>query len=163
MSRGGRRFPVTTAGKAESRRMEPRVNVITLAVDDLERALGFYRDGLGLRTNGPVATELVDDETGAAGAIVIFKLESGVVLSLYPRSELGKDAAVAAGPPHSGGFSLGQVVASRGDVDRILDQAAAAGGSVTPPHDRPWGIYSGYFRDLDGHLWEVIWRHEDAA
>src|ERR1043165_4987421 len=87
MSRGGRRFPVTTAGKAESRRMEPRVNVITLAVDDLGRALEFYRDGLGLQTNGPVATELVDDETGAAGAIVIFKLESGVVLSLYPRSE----------------------------------------------------------------------------
>ena len=79
--------------------MEPRVNVITLAVDDLERALAFYRDGLGLSTSGLVATDLVDDKTGAAGAIVIFKLESGLILSLYPRSELGKDAAVASGPP----------------------------------------------------------------
>jgi len=137
--------------------MEPRVNVITLAVEDLERALAFYRDGLGLRTDGPVATDLVDHKTGAAGAIVIFKLDGGLMLSLYPRSELGKDAAVPAGPPQSGEFSLGQLVASRADVDRILEQAAAAGASVTPPHDRPWGIYSGYFRDPDGHLWEVIW------
>jgi catechol 2,3-dioxygenase-like lactoylglutathione lyase family enzyme len=137
--------------------MDPRVNVITLAVEDLERALAFYRDGLGLPTTGLVATDLVDHKTGAAGAIVIFKLEGGLMLSLYPRSELGKDAAVPAGTPQSGEFSLGQLVASRADVDRILEQAAAAGASVTPPHDRPWGIYSGYFRDPDGHLWEVIW------
>jgi len=137
--------------------MEPRVNVITLAVNDLERALVFYRDGLGLQTNGVVAGDLVDQDTGAAGAIVIFKLESGLILALYPRSELAKDAAVPAGPPRSGEFSLGQLVASRAVVDRILQQAAAAGAVVTPPHDRPWGIYSGYFRDLDGHLWEIIW------
>ena len=127
--------------------MEPRLNVITLAVDDLERALVFYRDGLGLQTNGVVASDLVDQKTGAAGAIVIFKLESGLILTLYPRTELAKDAAVPAGPPQSGEFSLGQLVASRADVDRILEQAAAAGAVVTPPHDRPWGIYSGYFRD----------------
>jgi catechol 2,3-dioxygenase-like lactoylglutathione lyase family enzyme len=138
--------------------MEPRVNVITLAVEDLERALAFYRDALGLPTSGVVATDLVDPKTGAAGAIVIVKLDGGLVLSLYPRSELAKDAAVHAGPPQSGEFSLGQLVASRADVDRILEQAAAAGASVTPPHDRPWGIYSGYFRDPDGHLWEIIWR-----
>jgi hypothetical protein len=137
--------------------MEPRVDVITLAVDDLERALAFYRDGLGLQTNGVVATDLVDPETGAAGAIVIFRLESGLVLSLYPRLELAKDAAVSAGPPRSGEFSLGQLVASRAEVDTILERAAAAGAVVTPPHNRPWGIYSGYFRDPDGHLWEVIW------
>jgi catechol 2,3-dioxygenase-like lactoylglutathione lyase family enzyme len=137
--------------------MESRLNVITLAVDDLERALVFYRDGLGLQTKGVVASDLVDQETGAAGAIVIFKLESGLILALYPRSELAKDAAVPAGPSRSGEFSLGQLVASRGEVDRILQQAAAAGAVVTPPHDRPWGIYSGYFRDPDGHLWEIIW------
>ena len=137
--------------------MEPRVNVITLAVDDLERALLFYRDGLGLETNGVIATDLVDQETGAAGAIVIFKLESGLILALYPRSELAKDAAVPAGPPHSDQFSLGQLVASRAEVDTMLEQAAAAGAVVTPPHDRPWGIYSGYFCDPDGHLWEIIW------
>jgi uncharacterized protein len=137
--------------------MEPRLNVITLAVDDLERALVFYRDGLGLQTSGVVATDLVDAETDAAGAIVIFNLESGLVLALYPRTELAKDAAVQAGPPQVGQFSLGQLVASRAEVDRILEQAAAAGALVTPPHDRPWGIYSGYFRDPDGHLWEIIW------
>ena len=137
--------------------MEPRVSVITLAVDDLERALSFYRDGLGLETKGVVARDLVDQETGAAGAIVIFELEGGLILALYPRSELAKDAAVPAGPPQSGQFSLGQLVASRAEVDRTLEQAAAAGATVTPPHDRPWGIYSGYFRDPDGHLWEIIW------
>src|SRR5262249_20820347 len=100
---------------------------------------------------------LVDPKTGAKGAIVIFKLENGLILALYPRSELGKDAGVPDSPPQSGQFSLGQLVASRAEVDRILEQAAAAGAVVTPPHDRPWGIYSGYFRDPDGHLWEIIW------
>jgi uncharacterized protein len=137
--------------------MDARLNVVTLGVDDLERAMTFYRDGLGLQTNGVVAADLVDAETGAAGAIVVFTLEGGLVLALYPRSELAKDAGVQAGPPQPGEFSLGQLVGSRDDVDRILEQAAAAGAIVTPPHDRPWGIYSGYFRDPDGHLWEVIW------
>lgn len=142
--------------------MESRVNVITLAVDDLERALVFYRDGLGLNTRGIVATELVDQKTGAAGGVVIFELEGGLVLALYPRSELAKDAGLAAEPPRTGQFSVGQLVASRAEVDRILEQAAAAGAAVTLPHDRPWGIYSGYFRDPDGHLWEIIWNSEDG-
>ena len=137
--------------------MDPRLNVITLAVDDLERALVFYRDGLGLQTKGVVASDLVDEETGAEGAIVLFKLENGLLLTLYPRTELAKDAEVPAGPPQVGEFSLGQLVTSRAEVDRILEQAAAAGAVVTPPHERPWGIYSGYFRDPDGHLWEIIW------
>ena len=70
--------------------MEPRLNVITLAVDDLERALAFYREGIGLHTRGVVATDLVDEKTGAAGAIVIFKLDGGLTLILYPRSELAQ-------------------------------------------------------------------------
>jgi uncharacterized protein len=143
--------------------MEPRLNVITLAVDDLERALAFYRDGLGLQTKGVVASDLVDRQTGAAGAIVIFTLERGLILALYPRTELAKDAGVPAALPQVGQFSVGQVVASRADVDRILEQAAAAGAVVTAPHDRPWGIYSGYFRDPDGHLWEIIWNPRHAS
>jgi len=138
--------------------MEPRLNVITLAVDDLGRALTFYRDGLGLHTKGVVASDLVDQTTGAAGEIVVFELESGFILALYPRAELAKDAAIPAAPAQIGQFSLGQLVASRAEVDRILEQAAAAGAVVTPPHVRPWGIYSGYFRDPDGHLWEIIFR-----
>ena len=132
------------------------MDVVTLAVADLERALAFYRDGLGLESSGVVGTEYLDDETHAAGAIVLFRLANGMILTLYPRSELAKDAAVTPGPARSGEFSLGHLVASRAAVDALLSRAEAAGAAVTAPHDRPWGIYSGYFRDLDGHLWEVI-------
>ena len=137
--------------------MEQRLNVITLAVADLERALGFYRR-LGFESEGIVATELTDERTGANGAIAIFRLEGGLLLSLYPRTDLAKDAAIPVGAPQSGEFSLAQLVRRREEVDELLEDAAAAGATVTPAHDRPWGIYSGYFRDLDGHLWEVIWK-----
>jgi len=137
------------------------VDVITLAVADLEPALAFYRR-LGLESNGIVGTEWKDEATGANGAIALFKLEGGLLLNLYPRTDLAKDAAIPAGPPKSGEFSLAQLVRSRDEVDRLLEKAAAAGATVTPAHDRPWGIYSGYFRDLDGHLWEIIW-HPDRS
>jgi predicted lactoylglutathione lyase len=137
--------------------VEPRLDVITLAVADLERALTFYRR-LGFESNGIVGTEWADEATGANGAIAIFRLEGGLLLNLYPRADLAKDAAIPVGPPHSGEFSLAQLVRDRDEVDELLEKAAAAGATVTPPHDRPWGIYSGYFHDPDGHLWEVIWK-----
>jgi catechol 2,3-dioxygenase-like lactoylglutathione lyase family enzyme len=138
--------------------MEPHIDVITLAVGDLDRSLAFYRDGLGLKTTGVVATEFVDEATSAAGAIVIFRLNGGLMLTLYPRSELAKDAGIPFGPPKTGEFSIGQLVESRAEVDALLLQAEHAGATLTgQPHDRPWGIYSGYFRDPDGHLWEIIW------
>ena len=131
--------------------------MITLAVRDLQRALTFYRDGLGLETRGITATEYVGDDVQPAGAVVMFRLDSGLILALYPRSELAKDARIKPGPAESGEFSLGQIVAKRSDVDALLAQAEAAGATITDkPHDRPWGIYSGYFRDPDGHLWEII-------
>ncbi len=69
-----------------------------------------------------------------------------------------KDANVPLGPPRTGEFSIGHTVAGKAAVDALLAQAERAGATLTDqPHDRPWGIYSGYFRDLDGHLWEVIW------
>lgn len=136
---------------------EHRIDVITLAVSDLERALAFYRDGLGLESPGVTATEFAGDDTTPAGAIVMFRLDGGLTLALYPRSELAKDAEIPPGPAQSGEFSLGHLVGSRADVDALLAQAEAAGATVTDkPHDRPWGIYSGYFRDPDGHLWEVV-------
>ncbi|HET7760188.1 MAG TPA: VOC family protein [Gaiellaceae bacterium] len=138
--------------------MEPRVHVLTLAVDDLEHALTFYRDGLGLPTKGVVAGEYEGSETEAAGAIVLFQLEGGLILSLYPRAELAKDAHIPQSPPTSGEFSIGHLVADRSEVDALLARAQAAGATLTDEaHERPWGIYSGYFRDPDGHLWEIIW------
>jgi catechol 2,3-dioxygenase-like lactoylglutathione lyase family enzyme len=137
--------------------MVRRVDVITLAVSDLERSLAFYRDGLGLESSGVTATEYAGDDTNPAGAIVMFRLEGGLILALYPRSELAKDARIPQEPARSGEFSLGHIVGSRAEVDALLARAEEAGATVTDePHDRPWGIYSGYFRDLDGHLWEVI-------
>jgi hypothetical protein len=145
------------SGTGKSRSVEPRVDVITLAVEDLERALRFYRDGLGFDSRGIVGTQWTDEESGANGAVAVFELEGGLLLSLYPRADLAKDAAIPAGPKRPGEFSLGQLVQSRDEVDALIAKAEAAGAEVTSPRARPWGIYSGYFRDLDGHLWEVIW------
>jgi hypothetical protein len=137
--------------------MKPRLNVITIAVDDLERSLAFYRDGLGLPTKGIVATEFAGTDTEPAGAVVFFELHGGLLFALYPRKELAKDARVPDTAASSLEFSLGYLVASRQEVDELLARAEAAGGRITDkPHDRAWGIYSGYFADLDGHLWEII-------
>lgn len=137
--------------------MERRIDVITLAVRDLERALAFYGEGLGLKSRGVTATEFAGDGTNPAGAVVMFRLDAGLTLALYPRTDLAKDARVPPGPAQSGEFSLGQIVANRSDVDALLAQAEAAGATITDkPHQRPWDIYSGYFRDPDGHLWEII-------
>jgi predicted lactoylglutathione lyase len=136
--------------------VEPRLDVITLAVADLDLTLAFYRR-LGLESKGVVGSEWADEKTCANGAIAMFKLDGGLLLNLYPRTDLAKDAAISAGPSQSGEFSLAQLVRSREAVDELLETAAAAGATVTPAHDRPWGIYSGYFQDPDGHLWEVIW------
>jgi catechol 2,3-dioxygenase-like lactoylglutathione lyase family enzyme len=143
--------------------MEPHIDVITIAVDDLERSLAFYRDGLGLESPGVIGTEWVGNERDAPGAAVMFQLRGGLTLALYPRTSLARDADIAAGPPKTGEFSIGQLVGSRAEVDAVLAQAQAAGATILgQPHDRPWGIYSGYFRDIDGHLWEIIWNPESG-
>jgi uncharacterized protein len=138
--------------------MQPRIHVITLAVSDLERSLKFYRDGLGLPSPGVIGTEFAGDHANPAGAVAMFQLHGGLILALYPRTELAKDAGVAFRPPKTGEFSIGHAVPSKAAVDALLTQAQAAGATLPgPAHDRPWGIYSGYFRDPDGHLWEVMW------
>ncbi|HEY3947248.1 MAG TPA: VOC family protein [Solirubrobacteraceae bacterium] len=143
--------------------MDARIDVITLAVEDLERALAFYRDGLGLSSQGVIGTQYTGDEQTPAGDVVMFELNGGLTLALYPRSELAKDASIARGPAQPGEFSIGQIVASKAEVEALLAQAQAAGATVTDqPHERPWGIYSGYFRDPDGHLWEIIFNQRAA-
>jgi catechol 2,3-dioxygenase-like lactoylglutathione lyase family enzyme len=144
--------------------MKARLDIVTLAVRDLDRAIAFYRDGLGLPTKGIVGTEFPATARDAAGAAAFFQMEGGLMLALYPRRELAKDAGLPDSAPSSVEFSLGYLVESESAVDDLLSRAAAAGASVTEPaRRRPWGIYSGYFRDPDGHLWEVIWNPPPAT
>ena len=144
--------------------MDARIDIITLAVRDLDRALVFYRDGLGLESRGVIATEFVGNDTTPAGAIALFELRGGLILAIYPRTELAKDANVSLGPPKTGEFSIGHLVGSKSEVDDLLAEAEKAGAVLTDQaHDRPWGIYSGYFRDPDGPLWEIIWNQRLAV
>ena len=123
-----------------------------MGIGDLERSLAFYRDGLGLPTEGITGTEFED------GAVVFFNMNDDLILALYPRTSLAKDARVTAGPPSPTDLSIGHMVKSKQEVDAIMEQAESAGAKVTDPaHDRFWGGYSGYFQDLDGHLWEIAW------
>lgn len=138
--------------------MKPQINVITLAVNNLEKSVAFYRDGLGLPTKGIIGTEFTGSATEPAGAVCFFELGGGLILAVYPRSELAKDSRLPDMPASSLEFSIGYLAESKDEVDRLIKQAKGAGATVTDsPHDRPWGIYSGYFKDLDGHLWEIIW------
>lgn len=132
--------------------MKARIKVITLGVSDLEKALVFYRDGLGLSTQGIIGTEFED------GAVVFFNMNDDLILALYPRAALAKDAGVTVGPTSASELSIGHIVGSRQEVDTIMHQAQSAGAHVTDPaRDRFWGGYSGYFQDPDGHLWEIAW------
>jgi uncharacterized glyoxalase superfamily protein PhnB len=132
--------------------MKPTISLITIAVADLERALVFYRDGLGLQTEGIFGEEFED------GAVVFFHMNPGLILALWPRSSLAKDANVPVDGPAVTEFSLAHNVNSRDEVDTLMRQAAAAGAHVTTPaHDTFYGGYAGYFQDPDGHLWEIAW------
>ncbi len=135
--------------------MKPRINFITLGVDDLEKFLAFYRDGLGLATQGIFGTEFED------GAVVFFNMNDDLILALYPRPALAKDAKVSVSQPSPSDFSIGHIVKSKQQVDAVMKQAESAGARITDSaHDRFWGGYSGYFQDLDGHLWEIAWNPE---
>lgn len=136
--------------------MRPKIHVLTLGVADLERSLAFYR-ALGFESEGIIGTEF------PGGTAAMFELEDGLILALYGRADLEKDANATFDAPGRGEFSIGHLVASREAVDEVLAAAQGAGATLTEePYDRAWGIYSGYFRDPDGHLWEVIWNPRAA-
>jgi len=135
--------------------MKPRIKVITLGISDLERSLAFYRDGLGLPTKGIIGTEFEH------GAVVFFNMNDDLILALYPKAALAKDAKVPVSQASPSEFSIGHMVKSKQEVDAVMKQAVKAGAKITDPaHDRFWGGYSGYFQDLDGHLWEIAWNPE---
>ena len=126
--------------------------LITIGVDDLERSLRFYRDGLGLKTEGIVGSEF---EHGAAA---FFDLQAGLKLAIWPRASIAHDTGFALNPPSSTEFTIGHNVSSKAEVDAVMEQAKRAGGCIVKAaHDTFWGGYAGYFQDPDQHLWEVAW------
>lgn len=132
--------------------MKPRISVVTLGVADLDRALAFYRDGLGLVTEGVVGRQF------AHGAVVFFHLAGGVILALWAEDDIAHDTGLPTSPPSSTGFTIGHNVASREEVDAVMAEAGRAGGEIVKPaRETFYGGYGGYFRDPDGHLWEVVW------
>jgi len=134
--------------------MKPRITLITLGVDDLERAVRFYRDGLGLPTEGIIGTEF------EFGAVAFFDLE-GVKLALWPRASLAHDAGLEVGPRSATEVCLAHNVRSKPEVDTVMEQARDAGAVIVKPAgDTFYGGYAGYFADPDGHLWEVAWNPE---
>lgn len=131
--------------------MQPKLTVLTLGVDDLEKAVRFYRDGLGLATPGIIGQE------HEHGAVAFFDM-GGVKLALWPRASLAHDTGLPVSPASPTELSLGHNVGSKEEVDAVIAQAAAAGATVVKAaHDTFWGGYSGYFQDPDQHLWEVVW------
>lgn len=135
--------------------MKPSIQVLTLGVADLGRSLAFYRDGLGLPTEGLFGEEF------EGGAVMFFNLRGGLILALYPFASIAADTGLPVGGGSLPAFTIGHNVRSREEVDEVLAQAEAAGATfVQPGRDRAWGGYTGHFRDPDGHLWEVVWNPE---
>ena len=128
--------------------MDPRISIITLGVQDLERSLVFYRDGLGFPTTRK-----------SEGGIIFFQT-SGTCLALYPYEELAKDVSDAFVIPRSkfSGITIAHNVHTKEEVAEILQMAERAGGKIEKQaQDVSWGGHSGYFSDPDGYLWEVAY------
>lgn len=132
--------------------MKPRITLITIGVDDLEKSLRFYRDGLGLKTEGIVGTQFEH------GAVAFFDLQAGLKLAIWPRKSIAHDSGVPSGGPSPTEFTIGHNVSSKAEVDAVMEQARKAGAVIVKrAHETFWGGYAGYFQDPDQHLWEVAW------
>ena len=123
--------------------MKPRISMITLGVQDLGVAINFYEHGLGLpRMESPPE--------------VAFFTLNGTWLGLYGREALAEDANVSSSGEGFESFTLAHNVSTEKEVDEVVAQAVKAGATlVKKPQKVFWGGYSGYFKDPDGHLWEV--------
>jgi uncharacterized protein len=132
--------------------MKARISVVTIGVTDLERSLAFYRDGLGLPTDGIVGREFEH------GAVAFFTLSGGVKFAIWGQDDIAHDTGLARSPVSPTSFTLGHNVARPEEVDEIMHQASRAGAEIVrPPCKTFYGGYAGYFRDPDGHVWEVVW------
>jgi catechol 2,3-dioxygenase-like lactoylglutathione lyase family enzyme len=136
-------FPTHYPTKSNGAPMEPRISMITLGVRDLATAVTFYEEGLGF------------PKMESPPEVAFFTL-NGTWLGLYSREALAEDAMVSATGSGFAGFSLSHNVATESEVQQVLEQAVAAGATLVKPAQKVfWGGYSGYFKDPDGHLWEV--------
>lgn len=132
--------------------MKPRITLITIGVDDLKKSLSFYRDGLGLPTEGIVGTEFEH------GAVAFFDLQPGLKLAIWPRRDMAHDAGIPVEARSATEFAIGHNVSSKDEVDAVMEQARKAGATITKPAQETfWGGYAGIFQDPDGHMWEVAW------
>ena len=132
--------------------MKPRISVVTIAVSDLEQSLAFYRDGLGLSTEGIVGREFEH------GAVAFFTLSGGLKFAIWAQADIAHDTGLAKTPVSPTSFTIGHNVASREEVDATMNEAARAGAKIIKPaQDTFYGGYAGYFQDPDGHVWEVVW------
>lgn len=131
--------------------MKPRITVITLGVDNLERAVTFYHEGLGLHTDGIVGSEF------EFGAVAFFDLENNIKLAVWPRASIAHDAGISVGAPSATEMTIGQNVNTKQEVDAAMVVAEKAGATILKPAaDTFWGGYAGYFQDPDGHVWEIV-------
>jgi uncharacterized protein len=129
--------------------MKPRISVLTLGVDDLERAVVFYRDGLGLATDG------IEFEHGA---VAFFDLQSQLKLAVWAQDDIAHDTGLPKTARCPTGFTIGHNVSSRGEVDEVMERARRAGAAIfKEAQDTFYGGYAGYFQDPDGHVWEIVW------
>ena len=125
--------------------MKPRISMITLGVTDLEKSVKFYEEGLGF------------PKKESSPEVAFFTL-NGTWLGLYGREALAEDAMVSAEGSGFNSFALAHNVASEEEVDETMAQALAAGATLAKaPQEVFWGGYSGYFKDPDGHLWEIAY------
>lgn len=132
--------------------MKPRISVLTLGVTDLEKSVAYYRNGLGLATEGIVGKEFEH------GAVAFFDLQSGVKLALWPKKSIANDTGIPQGNSSALEFTMGHNVASKDEVDNVMNLAQKAGAEIIKPAaDTFWGGYAGYFQDPDGHLWEIVY------
>ncbi len=126
--------------------MQARISMISLGVKDLQAAIKFYQQGLGLPRKEPYSDE-----------IAFFDL-NGTWLGLYPWDKLAEDVTVSQEGSGFRGVTLAHNVKSKEEVNAVISQAIGAGATlVKEAQDVFWGGYSGYFSDLDGHLWEIAW------
>jgi len=131
--------------------MKPRISVLTIGVADMNRSLAFYRDGLGLPTQGIVGREFEH------GAVAFFELSGGLKLALWAQDDIVHDTGLAKTKVSATAVTLGHNVGHKSEVDEVMAQARRAGAVVVKEAAATfYGGYAGYFMDPDGHLWEVV-------